>query len=172
MVADVAISSTSEALRAAFRCRPEPVCLISTLDEYGEGVGMTATGVMSVSLAPPILAVCVKATSLVASSLRAGLPFVVQFLAADQEELARRFASATEDKFRGVGHRRGATGTPRITGALATLECEVDHVHTAGDHLLVLGRVEQVSSGRTTACPLLYCDGKFHSLERAVADGR
>jgi hypothetical protein len=142
------------------------VCLISTLDEYGEGVGMTATSVVSVSLVPPLVAVCVAQRSLVASSLRAGLPFVVQFLAADQEELARRFASPAEDKFSGVGHKRGRTGAPRIGNALATLECEVEQIYVAGDHLLVIALVEQAASSRPGVPALGFCDGRFIAVDR------
>jgi len=85
-------------MRAAFGSRPEPVCAITSSDEYGERIGMTATSVTSVSLEPPMLLVCVKTTSLLASSMRSGMPFVVHFLSTEQEELAQRLRHRWRNK--------------------------------------------------------------------------
>lgn len=155
---------TGADIRTAFGLRPEPVCAISTCDEWGERIGMTATAVTSVSLDPPMLLVCVKSNALIASSLRAGMPFVVHFLTADQEEIARRLASPIEDKFQGVSHRMNATGAARLDEAGAILECEPTQIHDAGDHIVVIGQVTRVDLGATDAPALLFHGGVFTTV--------
>jgi flavin reductase (DIM6/NTAB) family NADH-FMN oxidoreductase RutF len=151
-------------IRKAFGLRPEPVCAITTCDEWGERIGMTATAVTSVSLDPPMLLVCVKSGALIASPLRAGMPFVVHFLTAEQEEIARRLASPIEDKFHGVSHRMNATGAARLDQAGAILECEPAEIHEAGDHIVVIGQVTRVDLGATEAPPLLFHGGVFTTV--------
>jgi flavin reductase ActVB len=155
---------TGADIRKAFGLRPEPVCAITTCDEYGERIGMTATAVTSVSLDPPMLLVCVKSKALIASSLRARMPFVVHFLTAEQEEIALRLASPIEDKFQGVSHRMNATGAARLDEAGAILECEPVEIHDAGDHIVVIGRVTRVDLGETDAPALLFHGGAFTTV--------
>ena len=159
---------TGADIRKAFGSRPEPVCAITTCDEWGDRIGMTATAVSSVSLDPPLLLVCVKSGALIASSLRAGMSFVVHFLTAEQEEVARRFASPLEDKFDGVSHRMTATGAARLDASGAILECEPTQIHEAGDHIVVIGQVTRVDLGETGAPPLLFHAGTFTTVRDAV----
>jgi flavin reductase (DIM6/NTAB) family NADH-FMN oxidoreductase RutF len=158
---------TGADIRKAFGLRPEPVCAITTCDEWGERIGMTATAVSSVSLDPPMLLICVKAKALIASSLRAGMPFVVHFLTAEQEEVARRLASPIEDKFQGVSHRMNATGAARLDAAGAILECEPGQIHEAGDHIVVIGHVTRVDIGDTDAPALLFHGRGFTTVRDA-----
>jgi flavin reductase (DIM6/NTAB) family NADH-FMN oxidoreductase RutF len=151
-------------IRKAFGLRPEPVCAITTCDEWGERIGMTATAVTSVSLDPPLLLVCVKSGALIASPLRARMPFVVHFLTAEQEEIARRLASPIEDKFQGVSHRMNATGAARLDEAGAVLECEPAQIHEAGDHIVVIGQVTRVDLAATEAPALLFHGGVFTTV--------
>jgi flavin reductase (DIM6/NTAB) family NADH-FMN oxidoreductase RutF len=160
--------ATGADIRTAFGLRPEPVCAITTCDEWGDRIGMTATAVSSVSLDPPLLLVCVKANALIASSLRAGMSFVVHFLTAEQEEVARRFASPLEDKFEGVSHRMNATGAARLDASGAILECEPAQIHEAGDHIVVIGQVTSVDIGQTEAPALLFHGGVFTTVRESA----
>lgn len=155
---------TGADIRKAFGLRPEPVCAITTCDEWGERIGMTATAVTSVSLDPPMLLVCVTSKALIASPLRAGMPFVVHFLTAEQEEIARRLASPIEDKFQGVSHRMNATGAARLDEAGAILECEPAQIHEAGDHIVVIGQVTRVDLAATDTPALLFHGGVFTTV--------
>jgi flavin reductase (DIM6/NTAB) family NADH-FMN oxidoreductase RutF len=152
-------------LRAAFSVRAEPVCAITSCDEYGERIGMTATSVTSVSLEPPMLLVCVTAKSLLASAMRAQLPFVVHFLSAGQEDIARRLASPIEDKFREVSHYMSSSGAARLKTAQAVLECEPAQLHQAGDHLVVVGLVTRIDLGEPEEPALLFHGGRFTRAE-------
>lgn len=160
-------AATGADMRAAFGSRPEPVCAITSCDEYGERIGMTATSVTSVSLDPPMLLWCVKSNSLLASAMRSGMPFVVHFLSTEQEELARRLASPLEDKFAGLSHRMTPTGAARLDAAKVVLECDPHQLHEAGDHLVVIGRVTSVDHGDTDAPALLFEGGTFTRAQQA-----
>jgi 3-hydroxy-9,10-secoandrosta-1,3,5(10)-triene-9,17-dione monooxygenase reductase component len=52
-----------------------------------------------------------------------------------------------------------------LSDALATLECEVVAEHAAGDHWIVVGRVDDL---RTSAGeePLIFYGGHFRALRR------
>jgi flavin reductase (DIM6/NTAB) family NADH-FMN oxidoreductase RutF len=84
-------------------------------------------------------------------------------LAADQEALARTFASTGADKFAGVGWSPSANGAPKLHGALAWIDCEIQDAHEAGDHYLVVAKVEAVETGM--GLPLLFYRGGFGSFQ-------
>ena len=93
--------------------------------------------------------------------LETGAPFVVHFLAADQEELARRFASRIPDKFAGLAHSISASGCPLLDGALASIECLPYHIYSGGDHTIAVGRVVEVQVSGDDTAPLIYFRSQF-----------
>ena len=122
---------------------PAGVAVVTTLDTDGTPRGLTTTAVSSVSAEPPLLLVCVDLTSRTLPALRAGGRFVVNFLREGRSELARLFASKAEDKFAGVEWRPSATGMPVLEAdALAWAECVTVHEIEPGDHVVLLGQVE------------------------------
>ncbi|MFM9568644.1 flavin reductase family protein, partial [Streptomyces turgidiscabies] len=77
---------------------------------------------------------------------RAGV-FCVNVLADDQSDLCRAFARSGTDKFAGVPYDTApASGSPRLAGALAWVDCTIHAVHTGGDHLIVVGRVDALGT--------------------------
>src|SRR5829696_7983829 len=62
--------------------------------------------------------------------------YATQFQPPPRQHLAR----SGIDQWKAVPHSLGATGVPLLDFALATMECEVVARHSAGDHLLVVGR--------------------------------
>jgi flavin reductase (DIM6/NTAB) family NADH-FMN oxidoreductase RutF len=137
------------------------VCVITTIDRDGIKLGLTATAVTSVSLDPPLILACIDNRSRTIAPLTAGAPFVVHFLAADQQELARRFATFTTDKFVGVNYHMTASGCPRIEHVLASLECVAHDVLPGGDHTIFVGRVVDALVGNVGALPLMYFAGQY-----------
>jgi len=135
---------------------------VVTARHEGEISGMTVNAFASVSLEPMLLLICiekrVRTHDLIASSGRFG----VSILRSDQEEISRRFASPSENKFSGVGLRDGETATPLLDPCLATVECRVYDTLPGGDHTIYLGEVTamQVFDGD----PLIYFRGGYHQL--------
>ncbi len=132
---------------------------VVTTAERDQVHGMTANGVMSVSLDPPLIVV-----SLGASKMDDMLPrtrrYGVSVLSAKQETLAKHFAGRPlEDaapKFTWFKE------LPFIDGALAHVGCRVEAIHDAGDHRLWVGRVEymEYEDGE----PLIFYAGRFGHL--------
>ena len=128
-------------LRRAFRLDASSVWVVTSADA-GSPVGFTAVSVVSVSLAPPILSFNVSRTSSSLDTLLRSGRYAVHLLAADQEDVARRFAGPAALRF--ADERTwswDADGLPRVGGVLTRLSGSVLRLVDAGDSLLVLGEV-------------------------------
>lgn len=148
-----------EALKRAFGAFPTGVTVVATAGEAGP-VGFTANSFTSVSLDPPLLLVCHGTHASSHAAFRAAGGFSVNVLAADQGDLARRFASRVPDRFEGVRWRSGAGG-PLIDGTAAWFDCRTHSMHEAGDHTIMVGRV--VDHGHEERDALAYWRGQFLS---------
>jgi flavin reductase (DIM6/NTAB) family NADH-FMN oxidoreductase RutF len=128
----------------------------------GDGpVGLAVGSFFSVSLDPPLVAFCAAKTSTSYPKIEAAGHFVVNILAEDQEDISRVFASKGIDKFNGIGYRPShSTGAPVITGVLAWIDCELDAIHEAGDHWIVVGRVHDLEVGHEGG-PLVFFRGGY-----------
>jgi flavin reductase (DIM6/NTAB) family NADH-FMN oxidoreductase RutF len=138
------------------------VVLVTGMDNH-DPAGLTCQSFFSLSLDPPLVAMAPGKTSKSWPRASSTPNICVNILAADQEGLALVFATTGADKFDGVGWSPGANGAPRLHGALAWIECTIEHVHDAGDHHLVVGRVSAVEMG--SGRPLLFYRGGFGSFE-------
>ncbi len=135
------------------------ITIVTAVDE-GEPVGLTCQSFTSVSLDPPLVLFVPARASLSWPRIRAAGHFCANVLDQDQEELSRRFAIKGADKFAGVGYRPGPSGAPVLDGCLATIDCEIETVHEAGDHDIVIGRVLDLAVG-DGGSPLLYFRGGY-----------
>ena len=124
--------------------------------------GFACQSFSSLSLDPPLIAFMVGRTSTTWPRIaRAGV-FCVNVLASHQGGLCRSFAVSGADKFAGVAHDAApVSGSPRLAGALAWIDCTVHAVHTGGDHLIVVGRVDALGTDGEDGEPLLFHRGRF-----------
>ncbi|MCX5200544.1 flavin reductase family protein [Streptomyces sp. NBC_00237] len=127
--------------------------------------GFACQSFASLSLDPPLVVFMVARTSTTWPRIaRAGV-FCVNVLGAHQGELCRGFARSGTDKFAGVEYDAApVTGSPRLAGVPAWIDCTIQTVHTGGDHLIVVGRVEALSATAPDApesSPLLFHRGAF-----------
>ncbi|MEU0585440.1 flavin reductase family protein [Streptomyces sp. NPDC006132] len=128
--------------------------------------GFACQSFTSLSLDPPLVAFMVGRTSTTWPRIaRAGV-FCVNVLAAHQAELCRAFAVSGADKFAGVTYDAApVSGSPRLSGAVAWIDCAIHAVHTGGDHLIVVGRVNALGTGDDDPDgPLLFHRGRFTRL--------
>ncbi|MFD8209820.1 flavin reductase family protein [Streptomyces sp. NPDC059695] len=139
------------------------VTIVTALDPDGPA-GFACQSFASLSLDPPLVAFMVARTSTTWPRIAAAGTFCVNVLGAGQGPLCRSFAVSGADKFAGVDWTPApATGSPRLTGAPAWIDCAITAVHTGGDHLIVVGRVECLGAERESA-PLLFHQGRFGSF--------
>jgi flavin reductase ActVB len=157
-------SVTPGILREAFRRHAEGATIVTTIDEFGNEMGITATSVTSGSLDPPLVLVCISNRSWMLGPLTAGASFIVHFLTADQENLARQFAHPGPDKFEGTSYRFARSGCPRLGGVLASLECVFHASYPCGDHTIVIGRVVDVRLGVESGSALVFFGGQLISF--------
>jgi flavin reductase (DIM6/NTAB) family NADH-FMN oxidoreductase RutF len=125
-------------------------------------VGMTANAVCSLSLDPLLLLVCFDNEARTLPVVREVGRFGVNVLRADQEALARLFASKRpeSEKFAGVPHTVH-DGIPVIEGALAWVGCRLERVIPGGDHTIGIGAVEAAEAGHGD--PLLWFRGSYRA---------
>ncbi len=124
-----------------------------------EPVGFACQSFTSVSLDPPLVLFCPAHTSSTWPRIQASGSFSVNVLAADQIELCKAFATSGGDKFANVEWTTTQWG-PSLDGVLATVSCDIEQVHVAGDHDVVIGRVRELVTHREDG-PLLFWKGQF-----------
>jgi flavin reductase ActVB len=140
------------------------ITVVTARDAQGTPHGMTVSAFSSLSLDPPLVLVCVGNEATMAPVMASTETFAVNMLAESQEALSRRFAGKIDDRFAGVGYSDSDSGDPVLDDVLASLQCRVVARHPAGDHIIVVGRVEQGSAH--DGKPLLYYRGGYAQLER------
>ncbi|MEU8095610.1 flavin reductase family protein [Streptomyces rubiginosohelvolus] len=141
------------------------VTVVTARDADGP-TGFACQSFASLSLDPPLVSFMVARTSTTWPRIaRAGV-FCVNVLGAEQGALCRGFAVSGSDKFAGVAYGDApATGSPLLDSVPAWIDCRIHAVHTGGDHLIVVGRVEALGAEEEGE-PLLFHRGAFGRLSR------
>lgn len=139
--------------------------VIATGCVEGEPAGFAAQSFSSVSLDPPLVALCPAKSSTSWPKLRASGSFCINILAAHQKGVCDIFAQSGIDKFAALDWHPGATGSPVLEGVLAYVDCDLEAEHDAGDHTLVLGRVRDIRILDREGSPLLFFRGGFGHFE-------
>ena len=155
---------SADAYRAALSRFASGVTVVNSRDALGTDYGMTVSAFASLSLAPPLVLVCIDESATWHAALDTSSHFVVHVLGEDQEGYSRRFASDRAEKFTGLDLERTANGVLRLPDALATLECRIAARHREGDHTIVIGAVEQTALRDAPGDPLLYFRGRYARL--------
>ncbi|MDH6122351.1 flavin reductase family protein [Kitasatospora sp. GAS204B] len=149
--------------RQAFRRHPAGVVVV-TVDAGRGPVGFTATSLSSLSLDPPLVSFGIAVTSSCWPHVRDAGTAVINLLGAEQEALARRFATSGINRFaEPTCWHRLAGGEPALDGTAGLLTIRIERLVAAGDHRLVLARVEEawLPDGHR---PLVHHDGRYHSI--------
>jgi flavin reductase (DIM6/NTAB) family NADH-FMN oxidoreductase RutF len=141
---------------------PTGVTVVTAMTDAGP-VGMTIGSFFSVSLDPPLVAFCAAHSSSTYPNLKPVGSFCVNILAEDQEDICRRVASKEPDKWEGLGWKEAGTGSPVLDGVLAWIDCDLDVIHEAGDHDIVVGRVRELDVAREGG-PLVFFRGGYGSF--------
>lgn len=140
------------------------VCVLGAKRRDGEAVGMTVNSFTSVSLDPPMVLVCLGSESPRSQAIIDSGRFTISVLAADQEDVSNRFAQPGEGLAPAEGWSPGQNGAPVVDDAAAVAECDIDAVHPAGDHLIVVGRVTRVASDSSRPL-LVYTRSAYRQLD-------
>lgn len=130
------------ALRNAFGAFLTGVTVVTTRNGAGEPIGFTANSFTSVSLDPPLLLVCLAKTSRNFEAMTGSTGFAVNILSEAQKEVSNTFARPVDDRFAAVSWHDGPHGSPVFADVSAWFDCSTHQVVEAGDHVILIGRVE------------------------------
>jgi len=140
---------------------PTGVCVVTGQDEQGSDFGLAIGSFISVSLQPPLVAFCPQMNSSSWRALRGSHRLCINFLSEKQADLCWRFASGTpHGRFEGLSIERGLAGVPVLPGCCAWIEVSTERAIDAGDHWIVLCRVERIRQGASDP-PLAFVKGKL-----------
>ena len=128
-----------------------------------EPAGLIVNSLTSVSLEPPLISFCPARSSLTWQRMRRAGHFAVNILGREHETFAERATPPGSERFAGLDWDAGPAGAPLLTDALAALECEIVAEHPAGDHWIVVGRVEAARVA-PAAEPLAFFAGAFATV--------
>jgi flavin reductase (DIM6/NTAB) family NADH-FMN oxidoreductase RutF len=154
-------------LKQVMRVYPQGVTVVTTQSPAGPR-GITVSSFTSVSLDPPLVLISISKGSALHETFSRAEKFAVNFLAEDQKSVSDRFAgrSGPAERFQGLGHRPGSSGSPIIDGARAAIECSTWRVYDGGDHSLIVGEV--ISAGAFNGKrPLVYYSQQYTTTETA-----
>ena len=157
------ISATD--FRAISALFPTGVTVVTRRLPDGRPYGITVSSFTTVSLHPPLVLVCIDRGAHFAGHLPVNMPFIVNVLSEEQQHLARRFSNRREeDRFAGVDWIPGWSEVPRLQGTVASFGCSLDKIVSAGDHLVLIGAVQNLRRHEGRA--LVWCERGYHCLPR------
>lgn len=155
----------------------DPGAFRHLLSQYPTGVAVVAVSVeggvramtvgsfTSVSLEPPLALFCVAKRAKLAAAIEPRRPFSVNVLRADQQALSTFFAGAwkapTPPPFRFVPWGEAV----RLEGVAVSLAARIATVVDGGDHLIVIGVIEDLHRGLGPIEPLVFFDRQYYTVD-------
>lgn len=129
----------------------------------GEQHGITVNALTPVSLNPPLLPVSIDRRAK-ACGKPGGVPFTVNILTAEQQDVALHFAGRPQDGL--VPQREEGEAVPRMGGAPAWIEWDPWRACDGGDHILFPGEIKnfRYRDGQ----PPVFHTGTFARLSAAL----
>ena len=145
---------------------PTGVVVITAIAPDGSPLGMTVGSFTSVSLEPPLVAFLPEKKSRSWARLRANGPrFGVNVLAHHQDGVSASVALRETEKFAGFEWRLSPKGLPVVSGCVAYIDCTTEQIVEAGDHDIVIGRVDHLAV-EAGGDPLVFHAGAYGTVFR------
>jgi flavin reductase (DIM6/NTAB) family NADH-FMN oxidoreductase RutF len=119
------------------------VAIVTTRTPGGKREGLTANSFGALSLDPPLVLWSLSREAMSLQSFKESPHFAVNVLGSHQRSLSNHFARPSPDKFEAMACPPGLGGCPTIPGCLALFECRLERTFEAGDHVVLIGRVER-----------------------------
>ena len=138
------------------------VSIVTAAPEGFEPVGVTVNSFTSVSIEPPLILWCLKVDSVVFPVFKAAQHFSVNILADNQRELSERHADKTRHTLETGSYQTAASGSPVLNNAICSLNCSVWSRYDGGDHVIILGEIEDITANPGE--PLVFFRGKYRQL--------
>jgi len=135
--------------------------VVATSVFEGVPVGFAAQSFVSLSLDPPLVALCPAKTSTNWPKISASGQFGINILIASQKSICDAMAQSGGDKFAAFDWVHGNTGVPIFAGIIGCVECGLVAEYEAGDHIIAVGAVKDFQILNESAAPLLFFRGAY-----------
>lgn len=155
--------------------RIEPTHMRHVLGHFASGIvvitaitpdgpaGFTCQSFSSLSLDPPLVSFSPARTSSTWPRIREIGRFCINVLADGHRDTSTAFARSGTDKYAGVAWSPAPSGSPRLDGVVAWIDCTLHGEFPGGDHTIVVGRVRSLDADPDLA-PLLFHRGAYGVL--------
>jgi flavin reductase (DIM6/NTAB) family NADH-FMN oxidoreductase RutF len=145
------------------------VAVLTVVTTDGSPRGTTVSAFTPVSFDPPLIMVAVNRDGRTHQVIQRCLGFGLSVLSADQQTVARHFASRRRpggsEQFSHIPHRPGqASGAPLLTDTVAQFDCITRQLIPSGDHVLLIGEAITADASPNVP-PLLHIN---HTYQRAA----
>lgn len=147
------------AQKDAFARYPTGVTVVSCAPQGTPPLAITVNSFTSVSLTPTLVLWCIDKGSSVFDAYERSDNYGVSILAHDQADASNRFATPDRHTFLDGEAEVYETGAPLLKGRLAGFDCTVEARHEAGDHVILVGRVQHFDS--RAGKPLIYAGRQY-----------
>lgn len=159
-------------LRWALGHYPTGVTLVTACRFDGASLGLVIGTFTAVSLDPPLVGFLPNTQGSTWPQIQEAGEFSINVLAAGQEQVCRDFVSKVDERFESHCKTSPDWPHPRVAGAVMWVDCTLEGVLPAGDHLMVLGRVRRVEVPPNPGLPLLFLRGGYGAPELANLEAR
>ncbi len=140
---------------------------VITVGRGFEATGFTATSVVSLSVVPARVLVCVNVSSASWTLLQSFQEYGINVLREDDQLIANMFAGHSyadgAHKYEGLDCETTSTGVRLLKRSLATIHCKIEETFIRYDHAIIIGRAI-FAKINLDAKPLIYWQRNYHSL--------
>jgi len=152
-------------LRDAFGQFATGVTVVTAVNKKAEPIGLTANSFASVSLEPPMVSWSVDKSASRFADFKSAQYYTISVLNEEQEALSNHFATHSWDgnAFDDVDWYEGHHGVPQLRDVSARFHCKLEHAFEGGDHIILLGIVEDYDS--EPQAPLVFFQGNYCQLK-------
>ena len=135
------------------------VTIVSTTDDDGKPVGMTANSFTSVSLDPPLVLWNIGINQPSYDIFLNAKGYSVSILSKDQRDICNLFSSSVDNKFNNIEYVLSDNGFPIIQKSLAWFDCIKWNNYPGGDHQILVGEVKNFYANENE--PLIFWNGSL-----------
>lgn len=150
--------------RRAMRNVPTTVTVVGTM-LGNRPVGMVVGTFTPISMDPLLVGFFGDHRSTTLTEILAADRWSFSVLHQDDERVAEAFRGPAESRFAALDWTVTEFGTPRLAGAVVTIEAVKHSVVTIGDHDLVTAEVAALHEGDCPRHPLVYFQGRMTRLD-------
>ena len=153
----------NRSLRNIFGKFATGVSVVSFYNNKGSPGGITINSFASVSLDPPIVLWCLDNNSDLYDELSITKKYIFNFLSSEQKNIATKLSEKENHHFETINYFDNENG-PVIEKSLGWISCSKKEIIKAGDHLIILGLVNNFEIFKNNEKPLIFWSGKYQDF--------